>query len=303
MTLVAMDLTTVDGCEAIRPIGKPGEHATHSNARDAETFSCQTFGVPPLIPHENPIHSAGARQMGFREGLVVGATQYGWLTHMAVAALGQEWIERGSFSVSFVRPLYYRQPATLTAQRAGVGGRSLSVRTRSEEFGPDPLAICTFSADAREQGTLLSRSRLPERELPVLAARPIASPETIRVGDTLGVVELCMDTSLATAHLHKSGQSWPAYFAADAPYFAGLYVTLGNWIFELNYLANPWMHLKSHGRHVGRSRVGDKLSIRGVVKRSVQQPGRTLLELELQILANDTQPVAELRHIVGYGFA
>jgi hypothetical protein len=111
-----------------------------------------------------------------------------------------------------------------------------------------------------------------------------------------------MDTSLATAHLRKIGQTWPGYDGNDAPYFAGLYVTLSNWAFELNYLASPWLHLKSYGRHVGVCRVGDKLSIRGMVHRTTSQPTRTLAELEFQIRANDIQPVAEVRHIIAYGF-
>lgn len=61
----------------------------------------------PADAVENKIHEhALARQLGFRGGLVPGVTVYAWMTHPVVAALGPAWLERGTFSARFARPVY-----------------------------------------------------------------------------------------------------------------------------------------------------------------------------------------------------
>ena len=55
----------------------------------------------------NKIHSdevAGA--YGFRGGLVPGVGVYAYMTVPAVAALGKDWLERGTMSGKFVKPVY-----------------------------------------------------------------------------------------------------------------------------------------------------------------------------------------------------
>src|SRR5947209_2884697 len=56
---------------------------------------------------ENKIHeSATARRYGFRGGLVPGVTVYAYLTHPPVEAFGAAWLERGTASVRFVKPIF-----------------------------------------------------------------------------------------------------------------------------------------------------------------------------------------------------
>src|SRR4029077_2843810 len=56
---------------------------------------------------ENAIHHDDvAQRYGFRGGLVPGVTVYAYLTEPLVATLGSAWLQRGTASVRFVKPLF-----------------------------------------------------------------------------------------------------------------------------------------------------------------------------------------------------
>ena len=56
---------------------------------------------------ENKIHSdAEARRLGLKGGFVPGVTLYAYLTELLVPLLGPGWLQQGSCSVRFVRPVY-----------------------------------------------------------------------------------------------------------------------------------------------------------------------------------------------------
>ena len=63
---------------------------------------------------ENKIHDdAVARQYGFRGGLVPGVTVYAYLTEPLVAAFGAAWLQRGTASVRFHKPVFDGEELTV----------------------------------------------------------------------------------------------------------------------------------------------------------------------------------------------
>src|SRR5262247_79583 len=59
------------------------------------------------VDHPNKIHSdEGAAKYGFAGALVPGVGLYAYLTRPVIDALGLEWVERGSMSAKFLKPVY-----------------------------------------------------------------------------------------------------------------------------------------------------------------------------------------------------
>ena len=68
----------------------------------------------------NRIHDdVVARQHGFAGALVAGVTLYGYLTRTAVETWGRAWLQRGTVTVRFQRPVYDGE--TLAVGGRGVG--------------------------------------------------------------------------------------------------------------------------------------------------------------------------------------
>ncbi|MGH7419378.1 MAG: hypothetical protein ACREKB_16520, partial [Candidatus Rokuibacteriota bacterium] len=81
---------------------------------------------------ENKIHEDGlAREFGFRGGLVPGVTVYSWMTHPVVAALGGAWLDHGTFSVRFAKPVYFGQPVTERASVAAHSKEEVTIQARA----------------------------------------------------------------------------------------------------------------------------------------------------------------------------
>jgi len=64
---------------------------------------------------ENKIHDDEiARRFGFRGALVPGVTVYAYLTHPLAEAFGAAWLERGTASVRFTKPIHEGEEVRVT---------------------------------------------------------------------------------------------------------------------------------------------------------------------------------------------
>src|SRR5262245_14880260 len=118
----------------------------------------------PAEPSENKIHEDGlARAMGFRGGLIPGVTVYAWTTHPVVAALGPAWLDRGTFSVRFGKPVYFGERARVRASVTGRAAEGVALEVTVENEAGETCATATMSLpDA------------PPSSVPSVAAYPVA---------------------------------------------------------------------------------------------------------------------------------
>src|SRR5688500_16189974 len=77
---------------------------------------------------ENKIHDdETARRYGFRGGLVPGVTVYAYLTEPLVAALGSAWLERGTATVRFAKPVFEGEELAVSGSITARDARTTSV--------------------------------------------------------------------------------------------------------------------------------------------------------------------------------
>src|SRR3990172_7316055 len=155
---------------------------------------------------ENKIHDdAVARRLGFRGSLVPGVTIYAYMTHPVVAALGPEWLEHGTFSVRFRRPVYEEELLTITAREAARAEASITLEVAA--LNPQGEA-CALGMAALVRG---SRPEIPDLaaypNAPLPPARPVATRERLADLEVLGSPELPADPSQASTYLHQLEQT------------------------------------------------------------------------------------------------
>jgi hypothetical protein len=112
---------------------------------------------------DNKIHDdKGARQFGFRGGLVPGVEVYAYMAHMPVARWGRAWLESGQMECRFVKPVYDGAVARVTAAEDG-----------------NQLVLCVESAGERcANGCALVPS--DQRPAPRVDALPTGTPPATR---------------------------------------------------------------------------------------------------------------------------
>jgi len=253
----------------------------------------------PADPVENKIHEHGlAKAMGFRGGLVPGVIVYSWMTHPIVEALGTAWLERGTFSVRFAKPVYFDEEVTVTSSVAERTGGAIALQARVVDTKGETCGTATMTLPAEPKAAPPAVSAYPAAPLP--AERPQVSRAVLESRSVLGTPELLLDESAAQDFLERVSETLTLYRGVGAHAHPGLYLDLANRALSRNVRVSPWIHVESEGRHLGNARVGDRLEMRAKVKRLFEKKGHEFVELDLLLVADGTRPIASIRHVAIY---
>jgi acyl dehydratase len=242
----------------------------------------------------NEIHDdAIARRFGFRGGLVPGVTVYAYMTPPLVAALGRDWLERGSASVRFLKPVYADEE--IAVRTAGVAGDPAAVELTVVNPAGDVCAVLT--ARVGTAAPAVDLATYPARELP--ADPPVASRAVLAALDVLGSPVLRWDEGAAEVARDKFGDLDGAR-GAEARAHPAVFLEQANRALDGNVRLGPWVHTGSDVRHLGQVALGERLTTRGRVRRLFEKRSHEFVELDLVIVAGDTRPVAQLSHTAIY---
>ncbi len=248
---------------------------------------------------ENKIHDdAVARQYGFRGGLVPGVTVYAYMTHPLVEAFGAAWLERGTATVRFVKPVLDGEELTVsgavTARDAtGVTARLAATTAEDGECAtmqvtlpagsPTPLNLALYGA------------------APLPTERPPATREHLGVRETLGTPVETYEAARAAEYLAHVSDALALYRGAGGWTHPAFFLHQANRALSQNVRLGPWIHVGSTVRHLGGARVGETLAARGRVRSLFEKKGREFVELDLAIVTCDrARPVAHVLHTAIY---
>ena len=248
---------------------------------------------------ENLIHDdATARRYGFPGALVPGVVVYGYMSHAIVTALGPRWLERGTVTVRFTRPLLDAEEFQVTG---AIMTRDASGVTASLRGATAATPECATATATLPAGLPTPVNLAVYRVAPLPEERPPVSREHFQSLDALGTPEILYEEPGAAAFLDKVSESLPIYRDAGVVHPA-FYLDQANRAFDQNVRLGPWVHVSSTVRHLGPARVGDRLQTRGRVRSLFEKKGREFAELDLVILANG-RPVAHVLHTAIYKLA
>ena len=246
---------------------------------------------------ENKIHDdATARRYGFRGGLVPGVTVYAYLSVPLAAGLGPAWLERGTATVRFLKPVF--EGEELAAMGAVTSRDARSVGAAVTGATPAEREAATLAA------TLPSGLPTPVnlalyREAPLPAERPEATREHLGALDTLGTATHTYDEAAASEWLEKVGDPLSLYRGRDGWVHPAFYLHQANQALRQNVRLGPWIHVGSVVRHLGGARIGETLAVRGRVRSLFEKKGKEFVELDLVVVAETgarPRPVAHILH-------
>jgi acyl dehydratase len=247
---------------------------------------------------ENKIHDdTVARRYGFRGGLVPGVTVYGYLTHPLVAALGTGWLDRGTATVRFARPIFEGEEVRVTGEVTERTPQALSatVRAFTETDGECATLAATVPA-----GTPTPINVSLYRRAPLPDDRPAVSREHFLSLDALGTPVIRYDEAEAAAYVERVADSLRVYRGPAARVHPAFYLHQANRALSQNVKLGPWIHVSSAVRHLGAAHVGDTLEVRGRVRSVYEKKERDYVELDLVVLAGERRPIAHVLHTAIY---
>jgi hypothetical protein len=211
----------------------------------------------------NRVHDdAFARRLGFRGGLVPGATVYGYMAVLPERRWGDAWRTGGTMSARFLSPFYDGEEVTVTADEAD-GGLALEARNPAGE-------VCArgTAAPAGPDEPAPDPERYPAGAPPAERRPPVLAE-----GEALGAVR----TEL------RLEPAWPA--------------RLGNAVLMANVELPPWIHVETRTRHLAGVRDGEPVEVRALVAGAWERRGHRFVDLDVLVLGETGRPAACLRHV------
>jgi acyl dehydratase len=246
---------------------------------------------------ENPIHDdAVAQRYGFRGALVPGVTVYAYLTHALAQGLGTPWLERGTASVRFLRPVLPDEEVTVTGS---VTARDVEGVTAGVGAGTPTTPECAVATAGVPAGTPTPVNLSLYTVAPLPATRPPVSREHLAGLTILGTPETVYDEGQAAAYVEKVSDDLPLYRGRDGWVHPAFYLDQANRALDRNVRLGPWVHVASTIRHLGGARVGETLATRGRVRSLYARKGREYVELDLAVVARG-RAVAHILHTAIY---
>jgi hypothetical protein len=249
---------------------------------------CEVIAKNYGADHANRIHSdEGAAMYGFAGALVPGVGLYAYLTRPVVDALGREWLERGSISAKFVKPVYdgekVQARATIT--------HNDPIELKLELINQSGELCAAGSAGLPNSSTTLDPDYYPFRALTQLWPASIAS---LSIGDILGSVEFNLDMKGEMPRfLDNVVETSPIYDSICHPAF---WIAQANEILMRNIALGPWIHTASDARHYALARDGERLSLRGRVIDLYERRGHELVMVDLGLFGEAGRPIAHINH-------
>jgi hypothetical protein len=245
---------------------------------------------------ENAIHHDDvAKRYGFGGGLVPGVTVYAYVTHPLVEVWGPAWLERGTASVRFTKPVLDGDETLVAgaAERTGQGASAtVTVRTGS---GGD----CSTATATLPEARATAPDPAPYVGAPLPAERPPAIAANLPLGMVMGSPVNRYDEERAAEWLGKVGDGLSLYRGRDALVHPAFYLDQANKALSLNVRLGPWIHVGSVIQHFSTARLGETLATRGRVRSLFEKKGKEFVELDLLITADD-RPVAQVLHTAIY---
>lgn len=246
---------------------------------------------------ENKIHDDDvAQKYGFRGGLVPGVTVYAYLTRPLVAVLGAGWLERGTASVRFAKPVLDGDDVTLSGEISERTKQGVTAIVRATTAAGGECAVLNATLPAGSP-TPINLALYREAALP--DERPEATREHLGGVEVLGTPVTPYDEDRATTYLESVADDLPLYRGARGRVHPAFYLDQANRSLDRNIRMGPWIHVGSVVRHLGSAHVGQTLRTRGRVRSLFEKKGREFVEVDLALLA-DGKPIAHILHTAIY---
>ena len=244
----------------------------------------------------NKIHSDEvARNYGFDGGLVPGIAVYAYMTHPVVERLGMDWLQGGTISAKFIKPVYTRDMVLVQAKETGSGVKEFEIQVTKAD---DTLCAVGSAGIGSNGANPPILSHYPRHPLPANQDRKEACAANLPPGTLLGSLDFHMELDELESKVRNDYQDkLSLYRGPEAMCHPAYMLEQANHILARNVDLGPWIHTRSEVQNFFSPQAGEKFSIRGFVTGSYEKRGNELVDLDLAIFDSGERGIAKIKHM------
>jgi hypothetical protein len=236
---------------------------------------------------ENRIHEDSvARDYGFEGGLVPGVTTWAYMVHPIVEQLGPEWLERGTITARFLKPVYEGDTIEIGLTDEGeLTATNDSAEVCASGQASLPGSARTFDVD-----------HYPLAPLPPHDERPDAEESLLTPGTVLGTLELGFHSDRHSGFLAEIGEDNPLWTKGQTCH-PGFLMRQANFVLSQNVRLGPWIHVESTVQLAGQVHDAERVQVRAKVADEFEKSGHRFVDLDILMTATGSRPVLHARHL------
>jgi hypothetical protein len=225
----------------------------------------------------NKIHDdAVARDYGFRGGLVPGVDVYAYMTHVPASLWGLRWLDGGTITARFLRPVYDGEHVAITGEQRG---HELTLEVTGADGVVRAMGRAALGAPGAESDEVPPAAPVPDD-------RPPASAQSLSPGTVLGSVDAVFDAAKAAEYLAAVRERLPLYTDAAVAH-PGWLLRFANTVLATNVVLGPWIHVSSDVALLAAVGDDESLEVRAQVVAEYERSGHRFVELDVAVTADD----------------
>ena len=243
----------------------------------------------------NKIHSDEvARGHGFKGALVPGIAVYAYMTRPVVEHLGTDWLERGTITAKFIRPIYEGASVKVCVRRSGSKTNEYEIEILDVGGALCAVGWAGFGAVGAEAPRACD---YPHTFLPAPEERMAPRVANLLPGTLLGALEFHPEADDHESKVHDHYlDNLAVYRDPEAVCHPAYFLSQANQILMRNVNLGPWIHTQSRVQNFSLRKTRGKLNIRGSVARSYKKRGHELVDLDLAIFDFQDRGIATVKH-------
>lgn len=258
-----------------------------------------TAVLDPRPRYKGTIHEdAAARAAGYRAALIPGAFVYGHATRLALDIFGEHWLERGTATVRFRRPVYDGDRLTVACGPLAAG----------EKGREGPLTVHNAEGELVLDGSLglAGAPPVPPADLPLLPTlepRFVVTPGGIEPGLRLGSPGTVLTAEMVAESLADFHETAPVYRERGLIHSGCLLrQTMGDAMGNLT-LPMPMIFTGATIENLAPAAVGRTYRTSATVAKVWEAKGKFYFETDEWLIADGTDVVARHRRRNLYAMA
>jgi hypothetical protein len=249
-------------------------------------------------PVHNLLHQEEiAQRFGYRGEVVPGVGVYAYMTAPITESFGVDWLERGSMSAKFLKPIYDGDTVTVRSKVIHLDPVRILVSVYNQCDVMCALGEASLPEDHTESLSILN---FPLHPMPLESERLKPMKSEIPNDCPLGTMEFTIDLSSPEGEhatfLNEIDAKQSLYRGEHPHYHPAQILLKANQVLYKNLNIDPWIHIASDVRYHALPMDGDPVALRGRIRHTYAKQGHLIALSELTLVGRQEKFLTHLTH-------
>lgn len=243
---------------------------------------------------ENRMHGdETAPRYGYKGGLVPGVGTFGYMSRPVAAALGRDWLERGTLTGKFIKPIYDNDTIRVEARVVSTDPLRVLLSVLNEEG-----TLCAVGeASILREESAINVAEFPLQPKPGPGSKFPPTADALKEGTQIGSLCFPLDyVDVERGIVSDLDDALELYRGPTALCHPAFVVQKANVVVTESVDLGPWIHTESNVEYHAQPTQGELVCLRAKVRNSYVRRGHETAIFEMVFTGENERLLAHMTH-------